>query len=211
MWCILGFGRAILETLEATLWPRGLPRANKSSRKHRIAEIHDLILASDCFWSMGLLCGGSSEVIFGSRTACLAAILGVWEAVLGGYVVHFGPRRCHFAYLGSHLVAKRAAESQHEQPEPERCRSLVDVAQQSSNKFCRDGGKWWQVVADEIRRRNAPGLPLLRRMQKFSEFVKVISSRPAPLRGRRIPSRFAIIPPQGTLYRQRRYYRSTPR
>ena len=68
----------------------------------------------------------------------MGAILGVWEAVLGGYVVHLGPWKGHIADLGRHLVAKRAAKSQHEQPEPEKCRFLVDIAQKLSNKFWRN-------------------------------------------------------------------------
>ena len=64
--------------------------------------------------------------------------MGAWEAMLGRYVVHFGPWRDHVADLGSHLVAKRAAESRHEQPETEKCRFLVDVAQKLSNKFWRN-------------------------------------------------------------------------
>ena len=40
--------------------------------------------------------------------------MGVWKAMLGGYVVHFGPWKAHVADLGGHLVAKSAAKSQHE-------------------------------------------------------------------------------------------------
>ena len=78
-------------------------------------------LVSDGFWSMGLLCKGSSEAILGARQAIprvsgavFGAILGVWKAMLGGYVVHLGPWKAHVADLGGHLVAKRAAKSQHE-------------------------------------------------------------------------------------------------
>ena len=44
--------------------------------------------------------------------------------------------------LMSHTFARASCR-----PEPERCRFLVDVAQKSSNKFCRNGGRGWQVVA----------------------------------------------------------------
>ena len=79
---------------------------------------------SDGFWSMGLLRRGSSEAIFGARQAIprasgaiLGAILGVWKAMLGGYVVHLGPQKGHVADLGSHFVAKRATQNQHKRPE----------------------------------------------------------------------------------------------
>ena len=88
--------------------------------------------------------------------------------------------------LTSHTFARRSFR-----PEPERCRFLVDVAQKSSKKFCREGGKWWQVG---IGRRYGWGWALLRRMQKLSEFVKSVSSRPAPFGGggfKRLPP----IPP----------------
>ena len=49
MWCILDLGRVMLQILEAILWPRGLPRANKSSQKHRITEHDNFPLASACF------------------------------------------------------------------------------------------------------------------------------------------------------------------
>ena len=72
---------------------------------------------------MGLLCRGSSEAILGARQAITrvsgavsGAILGVWKAMLGGYVVYLGPWRAHVADLGGHLVAKRAAKSQHKRP-----------------------------------------------------------------------------------------------
>ena len=80
--------------------------------------------------------------------------------------------------LTSHTFARTSCR-----PEPERCRFLVDVAQKSSKKFCRSGGdgrRWWQVG---IGRRCDGGWALLRRMQKLSEFVKVVSSRPAPFGG----------------------------
>ena len=62
--------------------------------------------------------------------------MGVWKAVLGGYVVHLGPWKGHVADLGGHFVAKRAAKSQREQPEAQKFRFLVEVAQKKlSNTF----------------------------------------------------------------------------
>ena len=68
---------------------------------------------------MGLLCRVGFEAIVGARRAIprisgaiLGAILGVWKAMLGGYVVHLGPWKAHVADLGGHLVTKRAAKSQ---------------------------------------------------------------------------------------------------
>ena len=49
----------------------------------------------------------------------LEAVLGVRKAMLGGYVVHPGLWKTHFAALGGHLVAKSAAKSQHERPKTE--------------------------------------------------------------------------------------------
>ena len=84
-------------------------------------------------------CSGGGKAIQGVFGAILGAILGALEAMLGGYVVHLGPWKGHVADLGGPLVAKRVAESQHEQPEPEKSRFLVDVAQKSPNDFCRSG------------------------------------------------------------------------
>ena len=72
--------------------------------------------------------------------------------MLGGYGAHLGPWKGHAADLGGHLVARRAAESQHEQPEAEKCRILVDVAQKLSNEFWRKGGKGWQVLMGSAER-----------------------------------------------------------
>ena len=47
----------------------------------------------------------------------LGAILGVWKARLGGYILHLGPWADHVAVLGGHFVAKRVAKNQQEQPE----------------------------------------------------------------------------------------------
>ena len=80
--------------------------------------------------------GNANQGVFG---AFLGAILGAWTAMLGGGLVHVGPWKGHVADLGAHLVAKRAAKSQHEQPKPERCRFLVDIAQKSSNQVL----SWW--------------------------------------------------------------------
>ena len=78
-------------------------------------------------------------VLMVASGAILGAMLGAWEAMLGGYVVHFGPWRGHVADLGGHLVAKRAAESQRGQPEPKKLRFLVDVVQKWAGEFCRNG------------------------------------------------------------------------
>ena len=77
--------------------------------------------------------------------------MGAWEAKLAGYVVHLGPWLGHVADLGGHLVAKRAAESQHEHPEAEKCRFLVDVAQKLSNKFCAAESQHEQPEAEKCR------------------------------------------------------------
>ena len=53
-------------------------------------------------------------------------------------MVHLGPWKGHVADLGGHLVAKRPSKSQHEQPAPEKCRFLVDVAQKLSSHFWRN-------------------------------------------------------------------------
>ena len=114
----------MLQILEAILWPRGLLRANMSSQNQRGADSSLTSHKNRRTSSVGV-------VLMVANGAILGVMLGAWEAMLGGYVVHFGFRRCHFADIAGHLVAKRAAESQHEQPEPERCRFLVDVAQKS--------------------------------------------------------------------------------
>ena len=57
---------------------------------------------------------GARQAIPKASGAILGAILGVWKAMLGGYVVHLGPWKAHVADLGGHLVAKSAAKSQHE-------------------------------------------------------------------------------------------------
>ena len=87
-----------------------------------------LQLCSDGFWSMGLLCRGGFEAILGVRQtiprvsgAIFGAILGAWKAMLGGYMVHLGPWKAHFADLGGHLVAKGASNSQHEQLHTDIC------------------------------------------------------------------------------------------
>ena len=51
----------------------------------------------------------------------LGGHFGAWKAILGGYVVHLGPWKAHVADLGGHLVAKRAAKSQHEQLKTDIC------------------------------------------------------------------------------------------
>ena len=87
------------------------------------------LLVSDGFWSMGLLCRGSSEAILGARQAIprvsravSGAILGVWKAMLGGYVVYLEPWKVHVADLGGHLVTKSAAKSQHERQKTAICK-----------------------------------------------------------------------------------------
>ena len=79
MWCILGLGHDILHILEAILWPRGLPRADMSSQKQRGAE--SSLMSHKSFEQVlaKLLCGGSSEAIFGARKA----IQGVFGAIVG--------------------------------------------------------------------------------------------------------------------------------
>ena len=62
---------------------------------------------------------GSNKCILQAWGAILGGILGVVKAVLEGYGVHLGPQRGNVADLGNHLVAKRAAKSQHERPETE--------------------------------------------------------------------------------------------
>ena len=83
---------------------------------------------SDGFWSMGLLPRGSSDAILGARQAIprasgaiLEAILGVWKAMLGGYVVHLGSWKARVADLGGQFVAKGAATSQQERPKADIC------------------------------------------------------------------------------------------
>ena len=49
------------------------------------------------------------------RRPHLGGHVGVWEAILGVHAVHLGFWKAHVADLGGHLVAKRAAKSQHEQ------------------------------------------------------------------------------------------------
>ena len=73
---------------------------------------------------MGLLCRSGFEVISGARQttpkapeAIFGAVLGAWKAMLAGYTMHLGPWKAHIADLGGHLVAKSAAESQHEPAE----------------------------------------------------------------------------------------------
>ena len=40
----LGLGRAMLQILEAILWPRGLPRANMSDQKQRFGQNYDFLM-----------------------------------------------------------------------------------------------------------------------------------------------------------------------
>ena len=86
--------------------------------------------------------------------------------------------------LTSHTFARTSCR-----PEPERCRFLVDVAQKSSKKFCRGGGKWWQMVADgnwsAVWLGPASASQNARSCQNLSEFVKWFHHALPSLRGRR--------------------------
>ena len=54
MGCILGFGRVVLQILEAILWPRGLPRAGMSDQKPRFIQNDGFQLVVDGFLVEGL-------------------------------------------------------------------------------------------------------------------------------------------------------------